>query len=100
MSDTDSAPESREPVRFLVFSASLRADSLNGRLAALAATVIEANGGMVERTSMADFETPSYSADVQDGEGFPPGAERFRALHRGLRRLRDQLARVQRLDAR
>lgn len=27
---------------------------------------------------MRDFETPSYNADVQDGQGFPPGAERFR----------------------
>jgi NAD(P)H-dependent FMN reductase len=34
----------REPIRFLVFSASLRRDSLNTKLAGLAAAAIEANG--------------------------------------------------------
>ena len=80
MADSDgSGAERREPVRFLVFSASLRADSLNSRLAGLAATTIEANGGIVDSTAMPQFETPSYNAEVQDGEGFPPGAERLRA---------------------
>jgi chromate reductase len=73
-----STPQAREPVRFLVFSASLRADSLNSRLASLAATTIEANGGIVDSTSMPDFDTPSYNIDVQDSDGFPPGANRFR----------------------
>jgi chromate reductase len=68
----------REQVRFLVFSASLRSDSLNSRLARLAATTIEANGGIVDSTSMPDFDTSSYNADVQDAEGFPPGADRLR----------------------
>ena len=27
---------------------------------------------------MRDFDTPSYNADVQNEEGFPPGAEEFR----------------------
>ena len=39
---------------------------------------IEANQGDVDLASMADFETPSYSADVQHEEGFPPGADAFR----------------------
>lgn len=73
-----STPQAREPVRFLVFSASLRADSLNSRLASLAATTIEANGGTVDSSSMPDFDTPSYDADVQDSDGFPQGADRFR----------------------
>ena len=72
------APQDREPVRFLVFSASLRADSLNARLARLAADAIEANGGAVDFRSMSDFDTPSYNADVQNEDGFPPGADRFR----------------------
>ena len=72
------ASRDREPVRFLVFSASLRAGSLNSRLARLAAATIEANGGIVDSTSMPDFDTPSYDADVQDRDGFPPGADRFR----------------------
>ena len=65
----------REPVRYLVFSASLRADSLNTRLARLAAVTIEANGGDVDLASMQEFDSPSYDADVQRDEGFPPGAE-------------------------
>jgi chromate reductase, NAD(P)H dehydrogenase (quinone) len=79
MPDSDArAPRGREPVRFLVFSASLRADSLNGRLARLAADAIEANDGAVDLRSMGDFDTPSYSADVQNEDGFPPGADSFR----------------------
>lgn len=72
-----SAP-TREPVRFLVFSASLRGESLNTRLAQLAATTIEANGGEVDLAAMADFATPSFDADAQESQGFPPGAEEFR----------------------
>jgi chromate reductase, NAD(P)H dehydrogenase (quinone) len=71
----------REPVRFLVFSASLRMDSLNTRLAQLAARVIQQHGGTVDLASMADFDVPSYDQDAQDAAGFPPGADAF---HRRL----------------
>ncbi len=74
--DADAAR--REPVRFLVFSASLRTDSLNTRLAQLAVETIEAQGGEVDSAAVRDFEVPSYSADVQDADGFPPGAEELR----------------------
>jgi chromate reductase, NAD(P)H dehydrogenase (quinone) len=73
-----SASDDRGPVRFLVFSASPRADSLNTRLARLGVSTIEANGGTVDFRPMSDFDTPSYNADVQDEAGFPPGADRFR----------------------
>jgi chromate reductase, NAD(P)H dehydrogenase (quinone) len=72
---------SREQIGFLIFSASLREGSLNTRLAALAADAIEANGGDVDMASMADFDCPSYNADVQDRDGFPAGA---RELQRRL----------------
>jgi NAD(P)H-dependent FMN reductase len=71
-------PSSREPIRLLVFAASLRDGSLNRRLAELAAVTIAANGGEVDRASMRDFDVPSYDADLQHGDGFPPGAEEFR----------------------
>jgi chromate reductase len=74
----DVHPDSREPIRFLIFSASLRADSLNTRLARLAASAIETNGGTVDSMSMRNFDTPSYDADVEQADGFPPGADRFR----------------------
>ena len=67
----------REPVRFLVFSASLRAGSLNTRLASLARTVIEANGGTVDAVSMSEFDCPSYNQDEQ-AKAFPRGAEELR----------------------
>jgi chromate reductase, NAD(P)H dehydrogenase (quinone) len=73
--------ERREPVRLLVFAASLRDASLNGRLATLAGRVIEKNGGSVDVASMADFDCPSYDQDVQDDEGFPDAA---RELNRRL----------------
>lgn len=62
----------------LVFSASLRSDSLNSRLARLAATTVEGNGGDVDLASMAEFDAPSYDGDVQSSDGFPAGAEEFR----------------------
>ena len=68
----------REPVSYLVFSASLREDSLNTRLARLAAATIEANGGGVDVASMREFDAPSFDADVQRDGGFPPGAEALR----------------------
>jgi chromate reductase len=68
----------REPVRFLVFSASLRAGSLNTRLAHLAAETIRANGGEVDLATMAAFAARSYNADVQASEGFPAEAEELR----------------------
>ena len=67
----------REPVRFLLFSASLRAGSLNTRLANLARTVIEANGGAVDAAAMSEFDCPSYNQDEQ-AKAFPRGAEELR----------------------
>jgi len=74
---TDSSG-SREAVRYLVFSASLRESSLNAQLARLAAETIEAEGGQVEFASMREFDAPSYDADVQRDSGFPPGADLLR----------------------
>lgn len=72
-----SAEQSREPVRYLIFSASLRGASLNTKLATLVAGVIERHGGTVDRASMSDFDAPSYDEDVEVGDGFPPGADEF-----------------------
>jgi chromate reductase len=75
---SDAPRRDREPVCFLVFSGSLRENSLNGRLARLAAKAIEANGGAVDLRTMSDFDSPSYDADSQDEDGFPEGADRLR----------------------
>jgi chromate reductase, NAD(P)H dehydrogenase (quinone) len=65
------------PVRVLVFSASLRRDSLNTRLAALAARAVEARGGTVEKAAMADFDCPSYNQEVERSAGVPAAAQRL-----------------------
>jgi chromate reductase, NAD(P)H dehydrogenase (quinone) len=70
--------DGRRTVRLLIFEASLRAGSLNERLASLAASVVEEKGGVVDRAHMADFDCPSYDGDVEAAEGIPAGAERFR----------------------
>jgi len=74
-----SDPLPRPPITLLVFSASLRAGSLNTRLAELAAVTVEANGGEVDRGSMREFDVPSFDQDVLDRDGFPAGAVEFRA---------------------
>jgi NAD(P)H-dependent FMN reductase len=68
----------REPVCFLVLSASLRAESLNSRLALLAAQTLDSQGATVDHASMRDFDVPPYDADVEQSEGLPPGAESLR----------------------
>lgn len=76
--ETIQKTDGRGPVHFLIFGASLRKGSLNDRLASLAASVVEQFGGIVDRAHMADFDCPSYDADVEHTVGFPPGAERLR----------------------
>jgi NAD(P)H-dependent FMN reductase len=64
--------------RALVFGASLRKNSLNDRLAALAASTVEDKGWLVDRATFADFECPSYDADVEQGGHIADGAQRLR----------------------
>jgi NAD(P)H-dependent FMN reductase len=70
---------SSEPkLKVLVFGAALRADSLNRKLAALAARVAEQRGVAVDHASMRDFDVPSYDGDAETAEGIPKGAEELR----------------------
>ena len=66
-------------VRYLVFSGSLRAGSLNTRLARLAAETIEERGGEVDLASMSEFDSPSFDQDAQTESGIPTGALEFRS---------------------
>lgn len=68
----------KEPVRYLVFSASLRTTSFNTKLAQLAASAIARHGGTVDLAAMSAFDSPSYNQDVQTLGGFPPGANELR----------------------
>jgi NAD(P)H-dependent FMN reductase len=73
-----SVPQSDTKIRVLVFGASLRADSLNQKLAALAARVAERAGAIVDRASMLDFDVPFYDGDAEEVSGIPKGAEELR----------------------
>ena len=65
-------------LRVLIFSASLRHDSLNTRLASLAAQIIETNGAEVDFANMSDFDCHSFNQDLEGNNLYPKGAEEFR----------------------
>jgi len=71
-------PNPTQPLRILIFSASLRADSLNTKLAELAARVAQQQGATVDLASMRDFDVPSYDHDVEAGQGIPAGAHELK----------------------
>ncbi len=71
-------PGSEPKLKVLVFGASLRADSLNRKLAALAARIAEQSGATVDHASMRDFDVPSYDGDAEQAQGIPKGAEELR----------------------
>lgn len=65
-------------LKVLVFAASLRAESLNHKLATLATRIAEQNGATVHLASMRDFDVPSYDADLEVARGIPAGAQDLR----------------------
>lgn len=70
--------QNNEPLKILVFSASMRKDSFNTKLAKLAAEVIEKHGGKVDFANMQEFDCPSLNQDLEVNDFHPPGAEEFR----------------------
>jgi chromate reductase, NAD(P)H dehydrogenase (quinone) len=74
MSDDAHPPEK---LKVLVFAASLRTESLNRKLAALAARVVEQSGALLDHASMRDFDVPLYDGDLETSQGIPPGAHEF-----------------------
>src|SRR5690349_17531926 len=66
-------------IKVLVFGASLRADSLNRKLADVAARAAAANGAVVDRVSMRDFDVPMYDGDLEPSAGIPAGAKALQA---------------------
>jgi NAD(P)H-dependent FMN reductase len=66
------------PLRFLVLSASGRADSLNARLARQAADTIEGEGWTADVVSVNDFAVPGYDGDDEAAHGIPAGAEHLK----------------------
>jgi len=68
----------KEPISFLIFSASLRNGSLNTKLAKLAALEISKNGGKADFANMSEFDCPSYNEDLEPSGKLPAGAEELR----------------------
>jgi chromate reductase, NAD(P)H dehydrogenase (quinone) len=64
-------------VRFLVFAGSLRKESLNDRLAKLAARITEEKSASVDPACLSDFPVPFYDNDLETEAGIPVGAQRF-----------------------
>src|SRR5262249_15177969 len=62
-------------LQVLVFAASLRLESLNRKLAALAARIARAAGATVDLASMRDFDVPLYDGDLEASHGIPKGAQ-------------------------
>src|SRR5438045_3729194 len=78
---TQARPNARHQppkVKVLVLAASLRAESLNRKLAALVARVAERAGAAVDHAAMRDFDVPLFDSDFESKEGVPHGALRAR----------------------
>jgi chromate reductase, NAD(P)H dehydrogenase (quinone) len=69
--------DGRREVRFLILAGSLRKDSYNDKLAALAARAVEKSGGIPDRACISDFEAPFYDQDIETDAGIPIGVKRF-----------------------
>ena len=71
-------PKEQQPLQLLIFSSSLRKDSLNTRLIKLAASIIGRHGGKVDYADMKEFDCPSYDGDDELKNGIPNGAMEFK----------------------
>ena len=76
--DTTHDKSQQGAIRFLVFAASLRKDSLNAHLAQLAAAIVKKNGGIVDYATMSEFDCPSFNQDLEQNNSHPEGATAFR----------------------
>ena len=74
-------------VRIVVFAGSARMDSLNKKLARVAAGAVQAAGAKATFVDLADYPLPLYDGDLEAREGIPPNARRLKDLfiaHHGL----------------
>lgn len=62
-------------LKILVFGAVLRRDSLNVRLARLAADIVTSRGAIATLAAMREFDCPPYDQDVEATVGIPEGAQ-------------------------
>jgi hypothetical protein len=67
-----------EPLSFLILCASLRDDSLNKRLAKLAAQIVAKQGAIADIADFNQFDSVLYNHDLESQGTFPDGAKEFR----------------------
>jgi len=65
-------------LKLLVFAASMQAESLNRRLAALVNSVLHDYGADTDFASFEEFNVPAYNGDVETNDGIPQGAQEFK----------------------
>jgi len=58
-------------MKLLMFAASLRKDSCNKKLIAIASSIAKAQGATVDFADYSEFSAPLYNADIQNSTGFP-----------------------------
>ncbi len=68
--------------RILVFGGSLRRDSYNQKLAAIAADGAREAGAKVTLIALRDFPLPLFDQDLEEASGKPEAAVRLKALFR------------------
>lgn len=68
--------------RILAFGGSLRRDSFNQKLAAVAAAGAREAGAEVTLIALRDFPLPVFDQDLEDAEGMPSAAKALKQLFR------------------
>lgn len=68
--------------KVLVFAGSTRSGSFNKKLANLAAEAALAAGAEIAVLDLRDLALPLYDGDLEDAQGLPEGAKRFKKLLR------------------
>ena len=68
------------PVKILAFAGSARKDSLNKKLACVAAASATAAGGEVTLIDLDDYPMPVYHGDLEEREGLPENGRKLKKL--------------------
>lgn len=72
--------QANTPLKVLAFAGSTRKESLNKKLILEAARIAEHLGAEVTVINLEDYPMPIYDQDLEEREGQPINAKRFRAL--------------------
>jgi NAD(P)H-dependent FMN reductase len=63
----------------LILPGSARRDSVNRKLAAVAADLVTESGAMPDLIDPADFPLPLFDQEIEDAQGLPPAAKALKA---------------------